>query len=133
MGTNKDVTSIEYTEKISTLEACLKHLETIRHACSDCGRECRILYGTMFGASQIEMLPKGLTAIWNSTNPIIARVSQAFSWQRCSVQRKRQRGSCAKESVKRWAKMTLIITTCSAVVFKEMRRILGAKKEQAQI
>ena len=92
MGTDKDLTLIEYMQKFSTPEVCLKYLETIRwkdgeycphcgsmekiyhyndgivHECSDCHKQFRIIYGTMFGESQIKMLPKWFAAIWIDTN-----------------------------------------------------------------
>ena len=39
----------------------------IRHVCSDCGKDFRIIYGTMFGDSMIKMLPKWFAAIWIDT------------------------------------------------------------------
>lgn len=88
----KDMTLFEYMQKFSTPEACLKHLEKIRwkhgeycphcgsmdkiyhlkggivHECSACHKQFRIIYGTMFGDSQIKMLPKWFAAIWIDTN-----------------------------------------------------------------
>ncbi len=82
---------LEFTQKFATPEACLKHLEKIRwkngefcphcgsmdkiyhcndgirHVCSDCGKDFRIIYGTMFGDSMIKMLPKWFAAIWIDT------------------------------------------------------------------
>lgn len=85
------VSLVEFTQQFSTPEACIKHLESIRwkdgefcphcgsmekiyyckdwrYSCSDCGRDFRIIYGTMFGDSQIKMLPKWFAAIWIETN-----------------------------------------------------------------
>ncbi len=83
---------IEFTQKFGTPEACLKLLEQIRwkdgeycphcgsmekiyhysdgirHACSDCDKEFRIIYGTMFGDTMVKMLPKWFAAIWIETN-----------------------------------------------------------------
>ena len=92
MNTDEDLTLIEYMQKFSTPAACLRHLEEIRwddgeycphcgsmdkiyhfkggivHECSDCHKQFRIIYGTMFGDSQIKMLPKWFAAIWIDTN-----------------------------------------------------------------
>ena len=87
----KQVSLIEFTQRFATVEACIEHLESIRfkdgefcphcgivgkiyhckdwrYSCSDCGRDFRIIYGTMFGDSQIKMLPKWFAAIWIETN-----------------------------------------------------------------
>lgn len=87
----KDMGLIEFTQKFATPEQCIEHLEKIRwkdgefcphcgsmrkiyrckdwrYSCSDCGRDFRIIYGTMFGDSQIKMLPKWFAAIWIETN-----------------------------------------------------------------
>ena len=82
----------EFIQKFATPEACLKHLEKIRwkndefcprcgsmkkiyhykdgirHSCSDCGKDFHITYGTMFGKSTINMLPKWFAAIWIMTD-----------------------------------------------------------------
>ncbi len=82
---------ITFIQKFATPDACIEHLESIRwkdgaycphcgsmgkiyrckdwrYSCSDCGRDFRIIYGTMFGDSQIKMLPKWFAAIWIETN-----------------------------------------------------------------
>ena len=50
------------------MEKIYHYSDGIRHACSDCGREFRVIYGTMFGDSMIKMLPKWFAAIWIETN-----------------------------------------------------------------
>lgn len=87
----KQMGLIEFTQKFATPEACVKHLEAIRwkegeycphcgsmgkiyrckdmrYICSDCGRDFRIIYRTMFGDSMLKMLPKWFAAIWIETN-----------------------------------------------------------------
>lgn len=89
MDTNTGL--IEFTQKFATPEACIEHLEKIRwkdgaycphcgsmskiyrckdwrYICKDCGRDFRIIYGTMFGDSMIKMLPKWFAAIWIETS-----------------------------------------------------------------
>ena len=86
-----NVSLIEFTQKFATPEACIAHLESMRwkegefcfhcgsmdkiyhckdnrYLCGDCGRDFRIIYGTMFGDSMIKMLPKWFAAIWIETN-----------------------------------------------------------------
>jgi len=82
---------IEFTQKFGTVESCIEYLEKIRwkdgafcplcgnadkiwhckdgilHRCPDCKRNFRIIYGTMFGNSQIKMLPQWFAAIWIDT------------------------------------------------------------------
>ncbi len=87
----KQMGLIEFTQKFATIEACIGHLESIRwrdgefcfhcgsmgkiyhckdnrYICGHCKRDFRIIYGTMFGDSQIKMLPKWFAAIWIETN-----------------------------------------------------------------
>ena len=82
---------IAFTQRFATPEACIEHLEKIRwkdgefcphcgsmrkiykckdwrYSCKECGRDFRIIYGTMFGESMIKMLPKWFAAIWIETN-----------------------------------------------------------------
>ena len=92
MDTPEDLKLIEYIQEFSTPESCLKYLENlfwkdgeycprcgstdkiyhysdgILHFCSACKRQFRIIYGTMFGDSQIKMLPKWFAAIWIDAN-----------------------------------------------------------------
>ena len=88
---SKQMGLIEFTQKFATPESCIEHLESIRfkngaycphcgsmdkiykckdwrYSCGDCGRDFRIIYGTMFGDSMIKMLPKWFAAIWIETN-----------------------------------------------------------------
>ncbi len=88
---DKQMGLIEFSQKFATVEACVEHLEAIRfkdgeycphcgsmekiyhckdhrYSCKDCGRDFRIIYGTMFGDSQLKMLPKWFAAIWIETN-----------------------------------------------------------------
>ena len=86
------ISLIDFTQKFATPEACLSQLEKIRwkdgefcphcgsmdkiyhlsdgivHECSACHKQFRIIYGTMFGDSMINMLPKWFAAIWIETN-----------------------------------------------------------------
>lgn len=92
MNANEDLTLIEYMQKFSTPEACLNHLAEIRwkngeycphcgsmdkiyhlkggivHECGACHKQFRLIYGTMFGDSQIKMLPKWFAAIYIDAN-----------------------------------------------------------------
>ena len=89
---NKELTLVEFMQHFATSEACLKYLEKIRwkngeycphcgtmdkiyhlkdgivHECSACHKQFRIIYGTLFGQSKINMLPKWFAAIWIDTN-----------------------------------------------------------------
>lgn len=79
---------IEFTRRFGTVEACLKHLESVRwkdgpfcplcgsagtiyhykdgrrHKCADCKRVFRIITGTIFSDSPIKLLPKWFAAIY---------------------------------------------------------------------
>ncbi len=79
---------LEFTRRFSTVEACLKHLESVRwkrgafcphcgssgtiyhysdgrrHRCADCKHVFRIITGTIFSDSPIKMLPKWFAAIY---------------------------------------------------------------------
>ena len=82
---------IDFTQKFSTVEACLKHLEMVRsgdnpycphcgsaekvyhysdgkrHKCSSCKHVFRVTVGTVFGDSPLKMLPKWFMAIYFET------------------------------------------------------------------
>lgn len=79
---------IEFTNRYSTVEACLEHLEKVRwangafcphcgssrkvyhyndgrrHRCADCKHVFRIITGTIFSDSPIKLLPKWFAAIY---------------------------------------------------------------------
>ena len=79
---------LEFTRRFTTVEACLKHLESVRwqdgafcphcgnmgriyhysdgrrHRCADCKRVFRIITGTIFSDSPVKMLPKWFAAIF---------------------------------------------------------------------
>ncbi len=85
------MTLLEFTQAFTTTEACLKHLETVRwadgpfcphcgsarkiyhysdgrrHRCADCDRVFRVTVGTIFGDSQLKMLPKWFLAVYFET------------------------------------------------------------------
>ncbi len=82
---------IDFTQKFSTVEACLKHLEMVRwgdnpycphcgsaekvyhysdgkrHKCSSCKHVFRVTVGTVLGDSPLKMLPKWFMAIYFET------------------------------------------------------------------
>ena len=82
---------LDFTHKYSTVEACLKHLEMVRwggkpycphcgsarkiyhysdgrrHKCADCKSVFRIIAGTIFGDSQLKLLPQWFLAIYFET------------------------------------------------------------------
>ena len=79
---------LEFTQRFSTVEACLEHLESVRwangaycphcgsagtiyhysdgqrHRCSDCKRVFRITTGTIFSNSALKMLPQWFAAVY---------------------------------------------------------------------
>ena len=85
------MTLIEFAQTFGTVEACLKHLETVRwkdgqfcphcgscekiyhfsdarrHRCSACRRVFRLVTGTIFGDSPIKLLPRWFMAIYLET------------------------------------------------------------------
>ena len=85
------MTLLEFTQAFTTVEACLEHLEKVRwkegafcphcgsarriyhysdgrrHRCADCNRVFRLTVGTIFGDSQIKMLPKWFLAVYFET------------------------------------------------------------------
>ncbi len=82
---------IEFTQKFSSVEACLEHLKQVRwvngaycphcggaekiyhfkdgqrHKCGECKRTFRLITGTIFADSQLKLLPKWFAAIWLDT------------------------------------------------------------------
>lgn len=85
------MTLLEFAQAFGTVEACLKHLESIRwkegaycpycgnarkihhysdskrHKCADCKHVFRLTTGTIFGDSPIKLLPKWFMAIYFET------------------------------------------------------------------